>query len=69
MHNFETVGRKSFLYILLGFGICASSQVLCKQDSADNSHTHTHTHTHSCQNIKFILLTKKAKNLIKIFKR
>ena len=47
MHNFETVGRKSFLYILLGFGICASLQVLCKQDSADNSHTHTHTHTHT----------------------
>ena len=60
MQNFETVGTKSFLHILLGFGIYASSQVLCKQDTADDlhTHTHTHTHTHRCQNIKFILLTK-----------
>lgn len=46
MQNFETVGRKSFLYILLGIGVCASSQVLCKQDSADNSHTHTQLPKH-----------------------
>ena len=43
MQNFETVGTKSFLHILLGFGIQASSQVLCKQDTADDLHTHTHT--------------------------